>query len=122
VPGDWSAPGYSPPRRNGAAVAGLVAGLVALPLALLVVPGVVLGILAIVLGVVGRRRVARHEATAKGLATTSVVLGSVAVAGAVALLVVAGVLGSRAQDRYERCLESGETQSVCVDRHDPPKP
>lgn len=122
VPGDWTAPGYAPPRRNGPGVASLFLGLAALPAFLFLVPGAVLGALALALGLIGRGRVKRGEADAKGVATAGIVLGSIALAVTVAWAVTIAVLDNRNQKAYENCLRSGEAPSSCVEQYDPTRP
>ncbi len=62
--------------KNGMGIAALIFGVLALLTCFwLPVVGGVLGIVAIVLGVVGRGRANRLEATNKGVATTGLVLG-----------------------------------------------
>jgi len=67
--------------RNGKGVAALVLGVVALVLTLLVFPplGLVLGIAAVVLAQLGRRSVARGEATNRSQATAGLVTGIIAI-------------------------------------------
>ena len=67
--------GYAPVPRNGMGTAALIIGILALLFSWLVFPGVILGILAIILGIVGRGRVKRGEATNGGVAISGVVLG-----------------------------------------------
>ncbi|HVF05825.1 MAG TPA: hypothetical protein VNA20_13365 [Frankiaceae bacterium] len=122
VPGDWTAPGYAPPRHNGPGIASLFIGLLAIPAVLFLLPGAVLGVVALALGLIGRGRVKRGEAGAKAAATAGVVLGTVAIVGAIAWGVTIAVLDSRNQDAYEDCLRSGEAPSSCVERYDPTNP
>ena len=79
--GDGGPAGYGavggPPPRNGLGVAALVLGIAAVVFCWTVVGGVVLGIIAIILGIVGRGRVGRGEATNRGVTITGLVLGIV---------------------------------------------
>ena len=83
VPG---APGSPASRRNGLGIAALVSGLLALPGAFLVAPGVIFGALAVVLGIKGRARARRGEATNGGQALAGLVLGGVAMLFLVAVV------------------------------------
>ena len=80
-------PGARP--RNGLGTAALVCGIIAIPLDLTFYGGVVLGILAIVFGGVGLGRAKRGEATNRGQAQAGLILGIVALALLVLLIVVA---------------------------------
>ncbi|MBQ0987242.1 DUF4190 and DUF4352 domain-containing protein [Streptomyces sp. F63] len=76
------------PPRNGLGIAALVLGLVGLVMG--VIPfmfwlGAILGVIALVLGLTGRGKAKRGEATNKGMATAGAVLGPVAVALSVAM-------------------------------------
>ena len=110
APGPAPYPAYppyapvGPPRpRNGVGVAALVLGIVGLALCWTVLGGVVLGILGVVFGAVGVRRVARGEATHRGMALAGLITGGVGLVVGVMLLVVivAGIIG------YSRCVQSG---------------
>ena len=122
TPGDWTAPGWAPPRHNGPAIASLVLGVLALPSVLFLWVGIVFGLVALALGLIGRGRVKRGEASAKGAATAGVVLGTLAVASSVALIATVYVLDQRNQDAYEECLRGGERPLTCVERYDPSEP
>lgn len=121
-PGDWSAPGWSPPRRNGPSVAALFLGLLALPATLFVLPGLLLGPAAVVLGVIGRRRVHRGEADTDGVALAGIVLGGIAIATTLAWGTIIHFAERRNQADYEQCLLSGERPSVCVEEYEPTDP
>lgn len=84
------APPYPEPvaaPRNGLGTAALVVGIVALVTSFTVVGGIVLGVVALVLGVIGRGRAKRGEATNRGMATAGVVLGLVGIVLSAALVV-----------------------------------
>src|SRR3954467_8934699 len=93
--------------RNGAGTAALVLGILALLGSFTVFGGIVLGIVAIVLGVIGRRRAARGEATNRGSATAGLVLGIIGAVLALALVAV-GVtfLNSDTGKKLQDCLNS----------------
>ncbi|MEJ5915518.1 DUF4190 domain-containing protein [Pseudokineococcus sp. 1T1Z-3] len=74
--------------KNGVGVGALVVGIVAVLLACTSVPGILLGVVALVLGVVGRKRVARGDATNKGVATTGLALGIAGIVLGLVFLVV----------------------------------
>jgi hypothetical protein len=73
--------------RNGLGVAALIIAIIALPASCTVLGGVLLGLTAVVLGFLGRGRVARGEANNGGVALTGIILGFLAViiSGALAL-------------------------------------
>ena len=77
--GDYypGAPAATP--RNGLGVTSLVLAIIALVGSCSVIGGLVLGIAAVVLGVLGRGRVQRGEATNGGVALTGIILGALAV-------------------------------------------
>ena len=85
--GDYQYTGaLAPAPRNGLGTAALVLAIVGLVGSCSVVGGLVLGVSAIILGIMGRGRVQRGEATNGGVATTGIILGTVAVLISVALL------------------------------------
>jgi amino acid transporter len=74
--------GYLPPPtapRNGLGIAALVLAIVGLVLCWTVAGGVILGLVAVILGIVGRGRVKRGEATNGGVAIAGIVLGVLAI-------------------------------------------
>ncbi|WP_030544069.1 DUF4190 domain-containing protein [Streptomyces albus] len=96
-PPQMGAPVPPLPPRNGLGTAALVLGLVGLVMG--VIPfmfwlGAILGIIALALGLTGRGKAKRGEATNKGMATAGAVLGPVAVV----LSVVMGVVTVMAVD------------------------
>jgi hypothetical protein len=81
----------APAARNGLGVAALILGIVGIlsgPVPFVFWLGSILGLLALILGLTGRRRAKRGEATNKGVATAGVVLGLLALI----LSAVGGVL------------------------------
>jgi len=121
-PGDWSAPGWAPPRRNGPAIWSLILGLVALPAVLFIWPGFLIAVVALALGVIARGRVRRGESDAPGRATAGTVLGATALVASVVWGAIVFFADQRNQDRYEDCLLSGQAAQVCVERYDPSDP
>jgi hypothetical protein len=81
------APGFLPPR-NGMGTAALVCGIIAVVLSWTVYGGVILGILAICFGGVGIGRSTRGEATNRSSALAGLILGIVAIALLVILIIV----------------------------------
>lgn len=95
-----AAPGYPPPYgvpvqqpKNGLGVAGLVTGIIGLVLAWCGIVGIILATLGIIFGGVGIARANRGEATNKGVATTGVVLGCIAIGLDILLWVWVGSMG-----------------------------
>jgi hypothetical protein len=79
--------GYLPPR-NGLGTAALVCGIIAVVLSWTVYVGIILGILAICFGGVGIGRSTRGEATNRSSALAGLILGIVAIALLVILVIV----------------------------------
>jgi hypothetical protein len=79
--------GYLPPR-NGIGTAALVCGIIAVVLSWTVYVGIILGILAICFGGVGIGRSTRGEATNRSSALAGLILGIVAIALLVILVIV----------------------------------
>ncbi|MTE19371.1 DUF4190 domain-containing protein [Streptomyces sp. TRM43335] len=105
-----SGPAGGRPPRNGLGIAALVLGVIALLLFWTLLGGIVLGLAAIVLGIVGRRRAKRGEATNGGMALAGAVVGGLGLVASVAL-VVAGVsfLNSDEFKNFEDCVNRAET-------------
>jgi hypothetical protein len=72
--------------RNGLGVAALVVGVLGIVASFTVVGGVILGVVAVVLGLVGRARVTRGEASNGGVALTGIVLGVIAIVAGLAFI------------------------------------
>jgi len=99
--------------RNGVGTAALVLGILALLGAITVVGGVLFGVIAIVLGVIGRGRVGRHEASNGGSATAGLVCGVLGLVLSAAL--VAAGIGFIQSDRGKQlrsCLDSAGSDSA----------
>ncbi len=100
----YGPPGASRPARNGVGIAALVLGILALVTAITLIGGVVLGVVAIVLGLVGRGRARRGEATNGGMATTGIVLGLVGILASIGLgLASVSLLNSPSGKSYQKC-------------------
>lgn len=91
----YAAPGYGAPYapfgaapRNGMGTASLVLGIISVVLSWTVWGGVILGALAIIFGSIGLGRAKRGEATNRSSAMAGLILGIVAIALLVLLLVV----------------------------------
>ncbi|MET3803735.1 hypothetical protein ABIB25_000721 [Nakamurella sp. UYEF19] len=86
----YGQPGYGgyPAPRNGLGTAALVLGIIGVVLSWTVYAGFVLGVLAICFGGVGLGRAKRGEATNRGSAMAGLVLGIIAVALLVVLIVI----------------------------------
>ena len=120
--GDWSAPGWAPPRRNGPGVASFFLGLLALPAVVFIWPGLVMAAVAVALGVIGRRRVERGEADTHGLATAGLAFGALALALSVAWGTIVYFAGVREQRDYDACLAGGRSSENCLRDFDPAEP
>ncbi len=102
------------PVRNGLGRAAVIVGTLALIGALLVVPGVLLGLVAVLLGGLGLRRVRLQDADNRGQALAGLILGLIAVAASITIVVLA--LSSDAGRRWVDCIDaSGDqaAQTVC---------
>jgi hypothetical protein len=102
-----------PPKpRNGMGTAALVFGVLALLTCWFPVVGFVFGLIALILGIVGRGRVKKLQATNGAAATTGLVLGIVSVIiNILATLLVGGFIlaflgvgGGQVADQYARCI------------------
>lgn len=88
---EWGEPGYGAPSRgqsNGLGTAALVLGILAVLTCWSIVGGIVLGIIAIVLGLIGRGRAKRGEASNGGVATAGTVLGAIGLVLSLVLIAV----------------------------------
>jgi hypothetical protein len=101
------------PARNGLGIAALVLGVLALLSSLFLVGGL-LGLIAIVLGVLGRGKAKRGEATNGGMAMAGIVLGVLSVIiSAVVLAVGASFLNSETGSGLISCIaEAGQDQAA----------
>jgi amino acid transporter len=77
-------------------VVGIIAALASIPIFPL---GILLGVVAVVLGVLGRKKAARREATNGGQATAGMVLGIVAiVVGALVGILLGSLIASNSEE------------------------
>jgi hypothetical protein len=90
--GEYSALPPAAPK-NGLGTAALVVAIVGLLSCWTVIGGVVLGITAIVLGIIGRGRAKKGEATNGGVATGGIVLGAVSIVAGLAFIAIYATLG-----------------------------
>ncbi len=112
----YGAPLYGEPlrpvgsSRNGLGTAGLVLGVLALLGSFAVLPGLLLGPAAVVLGLLGRGRTRRGEATNGGRAAVG------AVTGGLGVLISAGIvvwfLTSAPGQEYVRCLSAAPDKAA----------
>ncbi|MEX2289395.1 MAG: DUF4190 domain-containing protein [Mycobacteriales bacterium] len=102
--------------RNGLGVAALVLGILSLVSWFLFVGGI-FGVVAVVLGLVGRGRAKRGEATNGGMALAGVITGMVGVL--LTILVIAGVvslLGGGKLTNLTECLQQAGSDQAAIDR------
>lgn len=92
--------------RNGLGVAALVIGIVALISSFSVAGGVILGLVAVILGIAGRARARRGEATNGGVALAGVVIGVVAIIAGLAFTALwVGLFRNVGAGDYFDCLQ-----------------
>jgi hypothetical protein len=111
--------GYGEPpsqARNGMGWAALILGILGIVSFWLLIGGL-FGLLAIIFGVIGVRRASRREATNKGVAIVGIVLGTLALIGAVVIGALLGaVWNSEEFGNLRECLaEAGSDQSAVDD-------
>lgn len=100
-----SAPGELRPR-NGLGITALVLGVLALLLSWTVIGGILFGLLALIIGLVGRSRAKRGEATNGGVSVAGVVLGVIGLLIAIGLVVLgASILSSPSGRDYQHCVQ-----------------
>src|SRR3954449_8952270 len=114
--------GPAGPPRNGLGTAALVLGIVAIPGILTVVLGILLGLLALIFGIIGRKRVARREATNGGAAMAGAILGGVALPISITLIAVGATFFAKHKSDIEKlrdCIINAQTQQqrqACQDQ------
>lgn len=103
------------PPRNGLGVAALVVGVIGLVGAISVVGGIVLGIAAVVLGLIGRARVKRGEATNGGVALAGTIVGVFAILGGlVSIAFWVGLFNEVGAGDYFDCLQQAGQDRTMV--------
>ena len=112
-------PGYGPPPsapRNGLGIAALVLAIVALLSFWSVIGGVVIGVAAIILGIVGRSRANRGEASNGGVAFAGIVLGAFAVVVSLAFIAVwVGMFDQMGGNDYLDCVAGAGSDRTAVE-------
>lgn len=101
--------------RNGSGVAALVLGILSLVSWFLLVGGI-FGVIAVVLGVLGRARAGRGEATNGGMALAGILTGALGVL--LTILAVAGVvslLGDGKLTNLTECLQQAGNDQAAID-------
>jgi hypothetical protein len=113
----FGGPGFGPATgpRNRLGIAALVLGIAAAVLSVTVLGGIVLGVPALILGLKGRARARRGEATNGGVAVAGVVTGIIALLLSVALVVVGViVLNTNAGQTYRSCLRQAGSDRAAI--------
>jgi hypothetical protein len=89
--------GYAPPAtaagdaKSGKALAGMILGIISIPAAFIPIFGMLFGVLAITFASLGKKEIARDGMTNMGHATAGLVLGTIGVVLALALLVIGAI-------------------------------
>ena len=105
------------PPRNGLGTAALVVGIFAVIFGILFFPlGFVLGVVGIGLGIAGRKRAKRGEATNGGAALAGLVLSIVGVLIAIAFAFFVGYIFSKAEDCTKPGLSQSEQEQCLEDK------
>ncbi|OBB59323.1 DUF4190 domain-containing protein [Mycobacterium sp. 852013-51886_SCH5428379] len=117
-PGGYGAGPVQQAPKNGVGIAALIVAIIAL---LSVYGGVVLGIVAVILGVIGRSRAKRGEATNGGIALAGIVLGLLSIIVAIVAIVltvqfVQEVGGTDLYDCLQQAGSDSEAQQECQDQ------
>lgn len=109
--------------RNGLGLTGLVLGILAVVTSLTVVLGIILGVPAMIVGFLAVKRVRAGQATNFRSSVTAVLLGVVAVAVAIGLILYGrNLLNSPAGKRYTACIDAAgkdkAARAICEDTFD----
>jgi hypothetical protein len=111
--------GYQPPPtgpRNGLGVAALVLAILGLVFCWTVIGGIMLGIVAVIIGIVGRGRAKRGEATNGGVALAGALLGVLAVIVSVVFIPIwIGVFSDVGGTDYLDCVARAGSDSNAVE-------
>ena len=108
-PGAFGAPGGHTSPKNGFGIAALVLGILSLVTWFFLVGGL-LGLIAIILGVIGRKRAKRGEATNGGMALAGIITGAIGLL--LTILAVAGIAAVFNSDEgrsFVDCLANADT-------------
>ena len=116
--------GYPPPPtspKNGLGIAALIIAILGLVFCWTVIGGIVLGVVAVIIGIVGRGRAKRGEATNGGLAIAGTVLGALAVIASLAFIPIwMGVFSEVGGTDYLDCVaRAGQDRNAvegCADQ------
>ncbi|MBY6362530.1 DUF4190 domain-containing protein [Rhodococcoides corynebacterioides] len=120
-----SAPQYSgnyqqqPPAspKNGMGIAALILGIISVLAFWTFGFGILLGIVAVILGIVGRNRAKRLEATNKGVATTGLVFGILGIiAGAVFIALSVWVFNEVGGQDLTDCLSNAGGDQAAIEQ------
>jgi heme/copper-type cytochrome/quinol oxidase subunit 2 len=110
--------GYQPPPtgpKNGLGIAALVIAILGLVFCWTVIGGVVLGVVAVIIGIVGRGRAKRGQATNGGVAIAGAVLGLLAVIVSLAFIPIwMGAFSEFGGTDYLDCVASAGSDPKAV--------
>lgn len=102
--------------RNGIGIAALVMGILGLITSWLVFGGL-LGLVAVVLGVIGRSRAKRGEATNGGVALAGIITGVLAIALSVLIVVgLVSLFGSDSVANFAECIEQAGDDQAAIEQ------
>lgn len=111
--GDYSGGPVAP--RNGLGIAALVVAIIGLIGSISVVGGILLGIVAVILGLAGRARAKRGEATNGGVALAGIVIGVVAIVAGLAFIAFwVGLFNEVGAGDYFDCLQQAGQDRTLV--------
>jgi len=107
--------------RNGLGTAALVCGILSILTCWLVVPGILFGLLAIGLGIAGRRRARRGEASNGSQALAGLITGAVGTALSLLILAVAGAalvsfFNSETGQNLRDCLNNAGNDQAAIEQ------
>ena len=126
--GGFPQAGQSPPASsatNGAAVAALIIGLLSLLIGWIPFIGliaVVGGLIALILGFIGRGKVKKQQASGKGMATTGIVTGILAILLGIASTLIPVLFFSsfvEEMEEFTACVDAGGSEEQCFEEHAP---
>lgn len=119
APPPYGAPLYGTPTtvgaRNGFGTAALILGILSLLLFWTVLGGIVLGAVGLVLGILGRGRAKRQQATNGGAALAGIICGGIGLALGIAMVVaIVAFFQSDTGQRYLDCMDAAGSDSVAT--------